>query len=418
MLKSRPVRTLILSLSLVLFGCSKAAVVPAEEEPKSSGPEVVMGWESSGGDGVACFADEAGALQADRAGDRWPKALREKIVSVSALEHWEHRTKSFARWQGLSRDEILARMKARFEKYSPIFHSRLKLVESHIHVQQWKDQANLPDITDSTPSEAVAKADPKCRLVQLAVRHTRSIPGKLPEAWVEVDQFLFEKKMSALSQAVLVLHEQMYLLGREIGHKNSDFLRGVVADLFSDELAAALESMPKPSLSAHLLQLHLGSAYGDYYNFFLEDPATFLPVTPPGYHPYSRYRSFGTLLKRLRDRKGSCLDENDYDNQSEERKRELQETCSFYSVNPDLIKGLLTEEEAFLFLSRWLLDAVGAIDCSENFVVWDQASPTAETPYQKAELERACRHLAASDYVYFRPIVRQALGYCRAVNSL
>lgn len=396
--------------SLFLVGCSKALT------PAAPSPEVSAGWESSGGDGVACFSNAVEAVAADAAGPVWPESLRQKIQSVMSLETFEHRELGVTAWAGMSREAILAKLMGRFEKYSPIFYSRLKLGNDSIHLTDWKDQANLTDVPDSRPKENVAKALPHCRLVQMAVRHSRSIPGKLPEVWIEVDKALFEK-MDALNQAVLVLHEQMYLLGREIGHRNSDFLRGVVAELISDEFGAAIDNMPHFALSARLLQVRIGSAYGDYYRFFVEDPLTFLPETPPGYHPYSRYRSFGTLLALLRERKGGCLDEKDFDSQDEAGKKAIQEECSFFAVNPALVKDLLDEEQAFLFLARWVLDANGVIDTSENFVVWDRASPTQETPYQKAELERACRHLKGSHYAHFLPIVKQALSYCEAVTS-
>ncbi len=379
--------------------------------------EPAQGWESSGGDGVACFVDRRDAEATDKLVGVWPEDLRRKVESVTALEFFEHPELKYQDWKGKRREEILATMNDRFLKYSPIFHNRISLAAAKIRLVDWKPNSNLPDITDSKPKPEIMAKHPNCRIVQMAVRHSLSIPKKLPEVWVEVDQYLFENKMDALNQAILVLHEQMYLLGREIGHKSSDYLRQVVADLFSDEFAALLAGQKFPSLGARLLQTVIGTAYGDYYNFFLEDPATFLAVTPPGRHPYSRYRSFGTLLSLLRTRKGDCLERNDYDHQNEARRIELQEQCSFFAVNPALLPTLIDEEESFLFLARWLLDAVGAIDTSEIFVVWDPKDPTKESAYQRTERERACLHLKNSDYVYFRPIVKKALEYCRLVSS-
>src|SRR5690606_6617948 len=95
------------------------------------------------------------------------------------------------------------------------------------------------------------------------------------------------------------------------------------------------------------------------------------------------------------------------------RKAEIQDKCSFHAVNPAILPSLLTDEEAFLFLGRWLLDQVGGIDNSEIFVVYRRSDPAYESAHHRSELIRACRFLEEKTYPHFSELMVMARRYCR-----
>lgn len=351
------------------------------------------GREGSGGGGIACYDSN------------------QRLLSVQTLEFFEYYPPLTPVLEGTSADEILADLQKFFEKYSPIFASRLKMVSKHINLKTWEKFKALPKIEDATPIKAIPK---NCKFVQLAVRYTTSKPGVLPEAEVQFNQDLF-KRLSPFNQALLIFHEQLYLIGKETGHKRSDTLRKTIAFLASKELRDRAQEMPF-NQAAYYVQGLLVDIFGDYYRFFIEDPTDRPKYIPQGYNQWSRYVSFGKFLMGARDRKNQCLAYKNYDKLPQDQQAKVQDECSFLSLHPDYLPQVTTDEEAFLFMSRWVLGRAGAIQNSEMFVVWDWERPETLTDEQASELGRACDFLRKSDYVHFRKMVAKSIDYCNAIG--
>ena len=377
-------RTLFL-LGLLVAGCDRRP----SPIPSPGGPHLEGGWESSGGGGVACFETPEQAKEYDRGGIT--DELRKKVRSLEMLESFELKDIATFAAKGRTVKEILASVDSFLETYAPIFRERLRLVEDRIDYAVWEDNRHLPRVNDAKIMRAIT--DPRCRSIQLAVRYSRSTPGKLPQLRVEVDRWLFENKLDVINQAILILHERLYVMGKEMKHLSSNPLRALVGWLLCDEIHQLRRIYTHDSLMALNVQGRLGTLFGDYYFLFVADPADKPRRIPSTRGQYSRFVSFGSLLKILRERKGKCLDANHYDAQTPKRKEELQFECSTVALNPSEMAKLITDEESFLFMARWYLDYIGAIQTSEHLVVWQRNSPEAMTRLQKSELNKACEAL-------------------------
>ncbi len=440
----------ILSLifSCLVLGCTRPPALPQNSGSGGSGGggdprgpvtksgTLLEGWESSGGGGVACFESEAAALEADVAlakSGALNDSLRAKIKTVVTLEMWENaKDWNFAALHSKSRDEILKHVRGLLAEHSPIFHSRLEMVENRIAYRTWEANAALPRVEDAQPKFAVKETDSKCRVVQLAVRYTKSKKGFLPEARVDVDQWLFENRLDALNQAMLILHEEIYLMGRELVHKNSDALRRTVAILFSDELAettqklVAREQAAKdagvqlvdPNIPSHLINTQVNSILGDYYLYFNLDPMDKPAVVPSAPGQYSRHLAFGRMLVKSRDRKAKCLNDEKYDEKNAEEQAKIFEKCSFIALNPASLTPLLDDEEAFVFTSRWVLDRMRVTKNSEHLVVWNRKNPAAISDVQKTELENACVGIPTLKLPMFRRLLEKSARYCESIPKL
>lgn len=380
-------------------------------------PSLFAGWGSGGGSGVACFKRVEDAKQADvylNQKKNIPRALKDRIESLVTLEYWENYPPSTPFVQSDSREKILSLIRERLQKYSPLFYFRYELVKDRIDFAQWKENAELPVIEDRTTLQPVEKTHPHCRIVQLVVRWARSTAGKVPEVRVEFDSTLFGK-LDAFNQAMLQVHEEFYLLGKETPeiHVSSDTLRTHVAILLSERFWKLVGDMPTPASASRKVQLLLNMIFGDYFLFFMDDESEKPSAIPSGYNQYSRFESFKSVLVRVRARKQECMQRRtDLDLLPPIEKNEVLNACSFEALDPLRLSDSLTDEEAFVYMSRWILDYFEHIDNSENLMVWNRKNPGEVTSAQRKELRHACQQLREDRYPRFYEANEKAVRYC------
>jgi hypothetical protein len=375
------------------------------------------GWVSSGGGGVACFGNEEDAAAAEKlaAEGRDLGELKSRIRRLVTLDYWDFNGELTFEPAGKSAEALLEEVGALFELHTPIFHERYQLLKNNVRYETWEAKSALPLITDRTPRKPLT--DPKCRLVQLAVRHSRSTPGSFPELRLEVDEELSEK-LDPLNLAMLILHERLYVLGKltPIQHPTSDDIRFVVTYLFSKEIRTAIAKETKPSWAALPVQRVLNRMFGDYYEFFLNDPYNQLASPPPGITPYSRSQSFGTLVTKMRNRKARCMEEGHYLEKSPEERRDLGEACLAEAVEDLDLQSTFTEEEAFLFLSYWTFGAQGTVNNPENLAVWNREKPAEVSLRQEGDLMRACLQVVQANRIFVPNVYAKALTYCERLG--
>lgn len=183
------------------------------------------GWAGSGGgSGVTCSTGQ-----------------------VQVLDYFEYRHKN---WMLPAPHELtgdyLARMiTEKFHTLSPYFTSQLIKALKKIGTQNWIPFVGLPNIEDRG---AVARGlGSGCRFIQMAAR------VKLPnnEYQIYYDPEVFAKlhasnspQIATLNNAILILHEALYLMGVEINHKTSVQSRKLVAELLTPTFYEIKEQWP------------------------------------------------------------------------------------------------------------------------------------------------------------------------------
>lgn len=390
---------------------------PAMAEKKLPFAMAEGGWEGSGGDGVACWNSQEEAQRAEAEIGVYG-ILSEKskaaIASLVTLEYWEFKDKVYFPEMATSREQVLQKVQSFLEEYAPIFASQLKIVSDRISIDTWQKMDGVRQISDSTPARSIKKENGLCRLVQLAGRFSKSRGiGKFPEVFVELDQVLFVK-LNPLNQAMLILHERLYLLGRMINHYNSDDVRKVVARLTSSDLEMKLLMGMKPVELSVLVQGFLVNFFGDYIQFFSEEIPQ-ISIDRP--NQYTRFRSFLAVNNRHRALLDACFSEQKVDAAPKDEKERLEEDCRFKVFSGRSLLDSFSSEEAFVFLARYHLQySLYALN-SEHLMVFDAENPLAVSAEQKARLREACSILESTrpELSELNIPVPKALDYCRSL---
>ncbi len=308
-------------------------------------------WGSTGGgSGVACFSKEDYATQADsyiNNGKSIPQNLRKEIKELSTLDYWEwEQTKPHQLFTPKATDYkgIMKEVDERVSQHAPIYIFRLRQAAHLVDMQDWSNKTDIPRVNDA---KAIKEIPKNCRLVQLVVRHHRDEAiqpgygptGKIPEVKIEFDQDLFAL-LNPLNQAILLFHEQMYLLGHTIGHNNSDDIRFMVMRLFEKDLSRTAKMEGKN----FNLRIALNAVFGDYILYFSDVKIEAKPFTQE-----SRFNSFMEMIQRMRQDIIDC----------EKTGIDLRR-CKDIAMNPEQIQKWFTDEMAFIFDTNYVLDdAIG-----------------------------------------------------------
>ncbi|MGE0526646.1 MAG: hypothetical protein AB7G93_21120 [Bdellovibrionales bacterium] len=382
------------------------------------------GWESSGGDGVACFDHKAEAEVA--AGEIkiqgfLSRATRAKIKSLTVLDAWDFLAdellspiltlteyldaKGFSLHSDLKRGRdagrIFEMVLENMARYTPLVSERLRMVAKHMPLKTWKASTKVGAVDDS---HSVKPLGDKCVLLQLANRKTVSESGRLPKVQIFYDKELVQRFLSPVEQALLAAHEYVYLMAKEGGHKNSDAIRKLTAFLFSWQ-AFNFGEGKNPFVNRVLMfRVIMGYPFGDYMRFFIDEPA--LDKEVKGFNQYSRYRSMISLMKKLRDFVEKCPSQGRSD-------------CAIDAVekNPRLWESM-TNEEAFIFIGRFHIDQTLYAVNSENMVIWNEGRPGEVLRAQKEEGEKICKILRNNPATQFADVHDKAILYCREVFGL
>ena len=390
------------------------ALIKSRDSSKSNG-----GWGSSGGgSGVACFKD---LRTAQLAGHQIEKnqilspELLDQVTSLETLEYWEWKTIApfkLALSNAKNTDEILKFVHFRVAQILPLFIYRSEQAGQLIQVSDWDPKLSLPRINDARPARPLPE---KCRQVQLAARFAKdqytdqSGPSKkIPVVKVELNRGLYAK-LNSLNQAILILHEQLYLLGQMTGYKNSDDIRGAVMLFFSADLGR----MPGgPSIERYMLKEHLIQIFGDYLMYFGED----LKLTAQPFSQESRFNSYYMMLNSFREKVGQCQAGNMPESEKIRWRSDIQNyTCKDYVMNPDLYKNWLTDEMAFIYISSYMLDfSIHEVN-SEFLIVPFAAGPMRISAAQ--EFLRACNFVSKNIHQFVdRVLPDKMVRYCEGAT--
>ncbi|MGZ3768654.1 MAG: hypothetical protein ACXVCP_10980 [Bdellovibrio sp.] len=197
------------------------------------------GWSGGGGSGVSCFKDPKDAALARQA---WEHAvpispdLVKKIISLKVTDYWEteNEIEYEIPYPGETVDSYLLRVLSPLQRISPTIWRRLHNKLQSIFLDAHLSQVSLTPYNDLGKIESAQK-DPHCAFVQIAHRVSKLGPdGKTQEFTLVVDKNLLailktkSGKTSAeglINQALLKLHEAIYLLGSETGQLTSEKTR-------------------------------------------------------------------------------------------------------------------------------------------------------------------------------------------------
>lgn len=375
------------------------------------------GWGSSGGgSGVACFATANDAVQADAFIDNQktiPQPLKSKIKTLVTLDYWEWdqfpnhpelispKTKEYKK--------ILQDIKSYMAFMTPLYIFRLQQVSQLIEPVNWISKESIPRIYDAQPK---SKLPENCRLVQLVARYTKDKytigtgPAKnLPVVKIEADEDLF-LRLDPLNQAVLVLHEQMYLLGQIIGHTTSDPIRNLIMEFFTSEIS----KKPFNSPISRALRQRLVYYFGDYMMYFGLDKK----VSPPPGSQDSRFASFYTMLDTIRSADHECSKDLSNDLKSD-AVRQARMRCKDFSMNPARNEIWMTDEMAFLFVSYFFLD-VSANQINAEVLLAPVSTDELKAVSQKT-IAISCQWIYENEsQLRFKILTQKAKAYCDLIQ--
>lgn len=438
---------ILVLLGLTVGACSgkKGAPLPDSGAPATKGPITSAqasgssegGWESSGGGGVACFKsveDAKAAKQALASTGVLSKQIRAKIQSVVTLDTWDNiEAEDHFLKQGMMilpsnkyysgeplvfspdllkiKDDkkIVDTILNSLSLSAPLFAERLLTLKERFPVETWKPSIEVPLVKDSTPRKAITET---CVLIQLANRYTISKKNEVPETKIVFDQEIFEKFLSPIDRAVLFMHEFLYLLAKEGGHQNSDFIRRLNILFF----ALDYKDKATPSqinLEANLMRRCLDLPFGDYMRFFLEDDELRPTVSAPGSQE-SRYFSLISMMKKLRAGMKTCLDEKGYDTSAEKGKWTIVRECQAANIEgKSAAKESFTDEEAFLFLARFVFDQEARKYNSELLSSRKLKIPFTEPEALQAQMQFYCNRMIDKPAIGFLDVQEKAKMYCQ-----
>ncbi len=342
------------------------------------------GWGSSGGgSGVACYRD----------------TTKKEMQSLVTLEYWEwDENKPFELFKPKSSDfkGILKEVDARISLEAPLFIYRLRQASQIIEMSDWSKKTNIPKINDVKPTRKIPN---NCELVQLAARYHRDPEikigtgpmTKIPEVVIDFNIELFEK-LDPLNQAILVLHEQMYLLGKTIGHRTSDEIRFLVMRFFEKDL----ENRAKVKNLNFDLRFVLSAYLGDYVLYFSDIGLPSSPLTQE-----SRFNAFIEMLVKFRKDVELC------DKKGGDVKR-----CSDLAMQD--IEGHLkwfTEEMTFIFYVHYVLDLMYGFVNAE--IILAPLKDEFFVKYSQDYLKNMCESTRiAQSKLLGKILVEKTLSYC------
>ena len=240
--------------------------------PKLDSPHVIQspttltraegGWSGGGGTGVACWANISEAKQAQSARAKslpLPKHLYDSITTLEVTDFWERREKNFLPpFANETSDMYLQRiLNLYFLKAAPSFKEKLEQALFQLELSEKKLPAEvlfLAPIEDTGPimNYTENSTENHCSVVQIATRYARTI-NNVVETELFLDHELFNKlglrdgilnkQAQVINQALLRLHEALYLLGYSINQNTSEKVRSMSSYLVLQESYDTLVSI-------------------------------------------------------------------------------------------------------------------------------------------------------------------------------
>lgn len=279
-------------------------------------------WSTKGnGTGILCYKDNSQLAEVDKflASNLLipTKILQKGILRI--LESWEQeqnyltpiKTRSNENWKS-----IYDRAGVNIRNLIPIFMQKVD------HSAKWTDfalwlEADQQDAIVETVEQVTPKFPiPKnCRLIPVVTRYSKRLTksdSHHPQGDLVVKVVFYKEYFNALSsldQAMLVFHEQIHVLGQELGHPNSDQIRNLISLLFSEEFGLIQKSIPDSMfLTEDLLYIKNLSIFifGDYIHFFNENR---MPKMGEVHTPERHYSAFFKLNSQVQELVAKCQKE-------------------------------------------------------------------------------------------------------------
>ena len=301
-----------------------------------------------GGSGVACFPSEEIAQKANL----WIKAnkiLPEELLTqaqLQTLESWEQEQINYKIWKaapGATWEAHLEKVKNMLRDTFPLFMYRVDHTHNWTNLSSWDETEELGLLEDATPIKPIP---PHCRRIQLAIRDSsgNNAPGEGPtpnEVQVKIQYVKrYFDKLSPTDQAILVFHEQLYILAQAVGHSDSDIIRAFIRIFFTEpqsEEKASMDQLVRISPIEAELKLQLIRHFGDYPIFFnLSDS---LNATP--YSSQAHFKTYMAMTKRLRSQTHDCIQEG----------KVAANECTNVVMNPYRLIPTLTSAETFIYMA-------------------------------------------------------------------
>jgi hypothetical protein len=206
------------------------------------------GWGGSGGSGVVCFEDQRTAKKAIRWGYLRDKYYS-KIKNIYVLDYYEHKGDNFFPLNSPNEtsEQYLERILFTYiYPLAPYFTTQLLEAINAITQEQWINNNKLkflPDLARENAYEEPPRPIPSnCARVQLVIRYSKHRVCKKPYLFMDVNSKLLEKinelntpEIATINKAFLILHEALYLIGSEIGHGSSYYIRSFTNQLLSKD---------------------------------------------------------------------------------------------------------------------------------------------------------------------------------------
>lgn len=385
------------------------------------------GWEGSGGDGVACWQSEEEANEAEKQlldpkVGHLDQKTKETIVSLEVLDYWEKKKKTgldSLEQYNLLKAEVHKRVNQELKLSVPLFFRLYKRVHKPIGSAYWQAKANVSQVNDTTPKslessslrdskfDEVKSKSPNCRLVQLAVRYQKKHEkGRVPDYWIEYDKYLVEEKLNGFQQAVLEIHESLYLVGADIGQKSSHRVRPAVTNI----LVAGFSWVSRkraPIKFAFRLSSTIFQSFSEYHRVFAKESDLNPPHPEIGeYNQYSRLLSFNSLLDQARPHLKKCVQET----------KRLSIQCWERSIHR-LSMHSMSDEEAFMYLAWFKYFIFEQKILATHLMDWSPKAPYAVTEKQQELLKSTCAQIDALPMQHLTWMFqkKQAQRYCKEI---
>lgn len=224
-----------LMLTLICFGCGRDNTHSTSAGGSTATPQ---GTESSagGGNAVVCFNNANIPSQIRAAGGVVDDATLDQIKSIEMLDLYRAKLPRDASSKLLPEiidlepneavDHYIHRIAERAGDYVPTILDLIDVGRSHFpgDLTYFPLMSGLRKINDANLVENLA---PECLLLTMAAQLSTGQRGELA-----LDQRLFFHKLhSKLSQAVLLLHEYLYVMARANGQTDSRGVRELISHL-------------------------------------------------------------------------------------------------------------------------------------------------------------------------------------------
>lgn len=199
---------------------------------------------SGGGGGMACFTNNQDADAAIGMDGRVQSGQENRIARLfvfDALYDGRIRTGFFPVLNAETGSSYLMRiLNSEIRRANPQIAQKLAVAIAAVDPSKWLNRSSLPRYNDTGAQnpDGSLQGCPVSRYVQLVVRYERSKSGRLPDIVVDADYALLARmhatqsfEQAVINEALLILHEALYLIAVENGNWASERVRILAGDL-------------------------------------------------------------------------------------------------------------------------------------------------------------------------------------------